>query len=169
MDETPKDVIVLGTIKSNIKSFNKILKITKISPEELNEILENLESRELITANEKKGLFGKKIELNTTEKGEKELEHRIHELEGKWNQMALLYKSGDKQKLQKYMDENKISFKEMMFFGILDMVMFSMMFSMIGMAMTDFVPAQDIPQDMGDGENMDGGMDDGGFDIDIGF
>ena len=98
----------------------------------------------------------------------KELEYRIHELEGKWNQMAQLYKSGDKQKLQKYMDENKISFKEMAFFGILDMVMFSMMFSMLGMTMASFISPQDMPQDTASGEGDIGG-DGGGFDFDIGF
>lgn len=169
MDEEPKDVIVLGTIKSGVKSFNKICQVAKIEPSELNSVLEKLESRGLIDVKEKKGLFGKKIEINATEKGAKELEYRIHELEGKWNQMAQLYKSGDKQKLQKHMDENKISFKEMMFFGVLDMVMFSMMFSMLGMTMSSFIPPQDIPQDVASGDGDMGGDDGGGFDFDIGF
>jgi len=168
MDEEPKDVIVLGTIKSGVKSFNKICQVAKVEPSELNSILEKLESRGLINLNEKSGLFGKKVEIHATEKGAKELEYRIHELEGKWNQMAQLCKSGDRQKLQKYMDENKISFKEMAFFGILDMVMFSMMFSMLGMTMASFISPQDMPQDTASGEGDIGG-DGGGFDFDIGF
>ena len=167
MDEESQDVIVLGTIKSGVKSFNKICQVAKIEPSELNSVLEKLESRGLIDVKEKKGLFGKKIEINPTEKGAKELEYRIHELEGKWNQMAQLYKSGDKQKLQKHMDENKISFKEMAFFGVMDMVMVSMMFSMLGMTMSSFIPSQDMPQDAG--EDGDMGDDGGGFDFDIGF
>lgn len=143
--------------------------MAKIEPSELNSVLEKLESRGLIDVKEKKGLFGKKIEINAAEKGAKELEYRIHELEGKWNQMAQLYKSGDKQKLQKHMDENKISFKEMAFFGVLDMVMFSMMFSILGMTMGSFIPPQDMPQDAVDGDNGDMGDDGGGFDFDIGF
>jgi len=51
----------------------------------------------------------------------------------------------------------------MMFFGIMDMVMFSMMFSMMGMAMSDYVTPENMP-DMDDGS-----MDDEGFDFDIGF
>jgi DNA-binding HxlR family transcriptional regulator len=167
MEPEPKDVIILGAIKSGAKKFDKIRKVTKIDPEEINSILERLEQRGLISVSEKKGLFGKKIEISTTEKGEKELENRIHELEDKWQQMSAIYKSGDKVKLKQYMDENKISFKEMMFFGVLDMMMFSLMFSMIGMSMTSFIPPADIPQDMSDGGDMDGGGD--GFDIDIGF
>jgi hypothetical protein len=52
------------------------------------------------------------------------------------------------------MDENKISFKQMIFFGILDKELFSMMSSMIGMTMTDFISPQDIPQDI----DSEGGM-----------
>jgi hypothetical protein len=50
----------------------------------------------------------------------------------------------------------------------MDMMMFSMMFSMMGMAMTDYVTPENIP-DTGDSNIDDGGMDDGGFDFDIGF
>ena len=168
MDPEPNDVIILGAIKSGAKKFNKIRKVTKIDPEEINSTLERLEQRGLISVSEKKGLFGKKIEIIITEKGEKELENRIHELEDNWKQMSFIYKSGDKVKLKQYMEENKFSFKEMMFFGVLDMMMFSMMFSMIGMSMTSFIPLEDIPQDMSDGGDMDGVGGDG-FDIDIGF
>ena len=58
----------------------------------------------------------------------------------------------------------------MMFFGIIDVMMFSMMFSMMGMAMSSYIPAEDMSQfdDAGDGLG-DSGMDDGGFDFDIGF
>ena len=61
--------------------------MTKIKPEELNDILEKLETRGFIIANEKKGWLGKKIELNVTEKGNKEIEERVHELQGKWENM----------------------------------------------------------------------------------
>ncbi|MFB5646078.1 MAG: hypothetical protein ACE5R3_05715, partial [Nitrosopumilaceae archaeon] len=69
------------------------------------------------------------------------------------------------------MMSNKQMFGMMMFFGIIDMMMFSMMFSMIGATMHDFVPVEDIPDGMDDVGDVDGGggMDDGGFDIDIGF
>ena len=59
----------------------------------------------------------------------------------------------------------------MMMFGIIDIMMFSMMFSMIGATMRSFIPAEDMQgmdngaEDMGDSSMGD----DGGFDIDIGF
>ena len=171
--DEPKDVIVLGAIKKGAKKFDKIQKMAQIDPDELNSILEKLEERKLIEVEEKKSWLGKKIEIKITEKGSKEVDERIHELQGKWDQMSMLYKSGDKQKLKEYMDDNKSILPMMMFFGIMDMMMFSMMFSMMGMMMTDYVPAESIPSDMGgeassDG-GFDGGSDGGGFDFDVGF
>jgi len=173
VDSEPKDLIVLGAIKNGITKFDKIKKTTQIDPEELNTILEKLEERGFITVNEKKGWFGIKVEIVATDKGKREVEERVHELQEKWNQMSLIYKTGDKEKLKQYMDDNKSFLPTMMFFGIMDMMMFSMMFSMMGMMMTDFVPQESIPDGMGDsvGAEADGGGDfgDGGFDIDIGF
>ena len=151
-----------------IKKFDKIQKMTKIEPDELNLILEQLEKRGFIQAKEKKGLFGMKVEITPTEKGAREVDERVHELQTKWNQMSLLYKSGDKEKLKQEMENNKSFIPSMMFFGIMDMMMFSMMFSMMGMAMTDYVAPENMP-DAGDGGMDGGGMDDGGFDFDIGF
>ena len=171
--EEPKDLIVLGDIRKRKRKFEKIQKEAQIDAGELNSILEKLENRGFIKVEEKKGWFGKKIEITITEKGSKEIDERVHELQEKWNQMSMIYKSGDKQKLQQYMDDNKTFLPTMMFFGIMDMMMFSMMFSMMGMAMSDFVPTESIPDGIDgiDGsESMDGGdFGDGGFDIDIGF
>jgi DNA-binding HxlR family transcriptional regulator len=168
MDPEPKDVIVLGAIRRGEKKFDKIQRITQVNPEELNSILEKLEERGFIQVEEKKGWFGKKIELTVTEKGSTELDERIHEIQERWGNMSQIYKTGDKQKLQECMEENKSFLPMMMFFGVMDMMMFSMMFSMMGMAMTDYVPTDSIPEDSG----MDGGdlgMDGDGFDFDIGF
>jgi DNA-binding HxlR family transcriptional regulator len=165
MEKEPKDIIVLGAIKHGINKFDKIQKTTQIDSNELNIILEKLESRGFIKVEEKKGWFGNKIEVIATEKGSKEVDERVHEMQSKWNQMAILYKTGDKEKLRQSMDENKSFLPTMMFFGVMDMMMFSMMFSMMGIGMSDYVPAENMP----DGGMDDGGMDDGGFDFDIGF
>lgn len=169
MEDVSKDIIVLGTIKSGVKKFEKICKVAKIEPEELEKILERLEKQNLIKVVEKKGWLGKKIEIHTTDKGDKEIENRIHELEGNWQQLVSIYKSGDKEKLNKLIEDQKGFFPMMMFFGIIDIMMFSMMFSLIGASMTDYVPAEQIPNDVEGGDADGGGMDDGGFDIDIGF
>ena len=170
MESEPKDVIVLGSIRRGKKKFSDIQNETKISPEELNSILEDLENKKFIKVEESKGWFGKKIELNVTDEGSNELDKRIIEIQTKWKEMQLLYEKGDKQKLQEKMEENKSFLPSMMFFGVMDMMMFSMMFSMMGIGMSDFVSQQDMSdQGIDDGSMNDSGMDDGGFDFDIGF
>jgi len=168
MEEGVKDLIILGAINNGTRQFNKISKVTKIKPQELNNILEKLENYGFITVQEKKGWLGKKIELDVTEKGKKEIEERVHELEGKWMRMRNVYESGDKQKLQQIMKDEKSFLPTMMFFGIIDIMMFSMMFSMMGMAMSNYIPTEDMSQ-FDDGAAGDSSMDDGGFDFDIGF
>ena len=170
MDTEPKDVIVLGSIRRGKKKFSNIQNETRINPEELNSILEQLENNGFINVEEKKGLFGKKIELKITEKGSDQLDKKIVEIQNKWKEMQSIYESGDKQKLQQKMEENKSFLPTMMFFGVMDMMMFSMMFSMMGIGMSNFVGSENMPAESMDDSGMDdGGMDDGGFDFDIGF
>jgi len=170
MDTEPKDVIVLGSIRRGKKKFSNIQNETRINPEELNSILEELENNGFIRVEEKKGWFGKKIELKITDKGSEELDKKIVEIQNKWKEMQSIYESGDKQKLQQKMEENKSFLPTMMFFGVMDMMMFSMMFSMMGIGMSNFVAPENMPSEsMDDGGMDDGGMDDGGFDFDIGF
>jgi hypothetical protein len=45
----------------------------------------------------------------------------------------------------------------------MDMMMFSMMFSMMGITMSNYVPLENIP------EGVDGGTGEGEFDMDVGF
>lgn len=163
MESEPKDVMVLGAIKGGAKKFDKIKNITKFKPEELNQILERLEGHGLITVETKKGFFGPKIEMKVTEKGGKEIQERIHELEGNWNQMNMLMKSGDKQKMQQYLDDNKSILPTMFFFGIIDMMMFSTMLGFLGSQMIDYMPVDQIPGGV-DGGGTEGAGD-GGFDI----
>ena len=160
MESEPKDVIVLGSIRRGKKKFSNIQNETKISPEELNSILEELENRKFIRVEESKGWFGKKIELKITEDGSNELDRKIIEIQDKWKEMQSIYENGDKQKLQQKMEENKSFLPTMMFFGVMDMMMFSMMFSMMGSGMSDYVSQENMPE---------GDMGDEGYDFDIGF
>ena len=165
METEPKDVIVLGSIRRGKKKFSNIQNETKITSEELNSILEDLEKKGYIRVEEKKGWFGKKIELKITENGSNELDKKIMEIQSKWQEMKSIYETGDKQKLQQKMEENKSILPSMMFFGMMDMMMFSMMFSMMGIGMSDYISQEN----MDDAGMDDAGMDDGGFDFDIGF
>jgi len=146
MNTESKDSIILGAIKAGIKKFDKIQKIRHVDPKEVNSILEKLENRGFIRVEEKKGLLGIKVEIVVTEKGSKEVDKQVHELQARWNQMSTLYKTQDKENLKQYMDENKSIFPMMIFFGVMDMMMFSMMFSMIGITMSNYVPSESMPE-----------------------
>ena len=171
MDEENKETVVLGAISRGVTKFDKISQETNVEPKDLEAILQKLENSGLIRVDEKKGLLGTKIEINPTEEGYREFERQLKFLQEKWNQLENTYKSGNKQELEQKLKEDKSFLPSMMMFGIIDMMMFSMMFSMIGASMGSFIPAEDM-QGMDDGSgDMDGSEmgDDGGFDIDIGF
>ena len=118
MEPEPNDVIVLSAISQGSKKFDKIRKRTQIEGGELNSLLERLENKGFITVVEKKGFFGPKKEITLTEKGEKELEERKFELQKNWDSMVTLWKNGNKQELQQYMDNNRSIIPSMMFLGI---------------------------------------------------
>jgi len=67
-----KDMLVLGQIIRGYKTFGEIRKHTGFDSEDLNSILEDLEKRELMKVEQKKGMIGIKIEMHPTEKGYRE-------------------------------------------------------------------------------------------------
>ena len=171
MDNKNKETVVLGIVSRGISKFDEISLESNVESKDLESILQKLEDLGLIMVNEKKGLLGTKIEIKPTEKGYREFEHQLKILQDKWNQLENTYKSGNKQELEQKLKEDKSFLPSMMMFGIIDMMMFSMMFSMIGANMGSFIPTEDM-QEMDNGTDNMGGSDmddDGGFDIDIGF
>lgn len=165
MEPEPNDVIVLSAISQGSKKIDKIRKRTQIEGGELKSLLERLENKGFIMVVEKKGFFGPKKEMVLTEKGRNELEERKFEIQKNWDTMVTLWKSGNKQELQQYMDNNRSIIPSMMFLGIMDMMMFSSMISFMGLAMTSFMPDQfmydssspDTGHDAGQGGDYSGG------------
>ena len=171
MDEENKETVVLGVINRGVNKFDKIAREARVDPKELDAILHKLENSGWIRVDEKKGWVGKKIEINPTEEGYREFERQLKILQDKWNRLENSYKSGNKQELEERLKDDKSFLPTMMMFGIIDIMMFSMMFSMIGATMGSFIPPEDMQGiDDGTGDMGESGMgDDGGFDIDIGF
>lgn len=182
MDAEPPEVMVLGAIRQGRRSFDKIQKSTHIDPTELEGILSRLEERGLIMPVHKKSFFRTKIEILITDRGSEELDNRIIDARRKWGQMQEMYEKKDKKGLEGMMESNRSFLPMMMFFGIMDIMMFSMMFNMMGATMTDYVPAENLPEGYGDaadagdagdagsmGDAGDAGVDhgfgDGGFDF----
>ena len=171
MDEKNKETVVLGVISRGTSKFDRISQESNVEPKDLELILKKLENSGLIKVDEKKGWLGTKIEINPTEDGYREFERQLKALQEKWNELENSYKSGNKQKLEQKLKEDKSFLPSMMMFGIIDMMMFSMMFSMIGSSMGSFIPTEDMGGMDNDTDDMGGSDtgDDGGFDIDIGF
>ncbi|WOV93169.1 MAG: hypothetical protein R1F52_00575 [Candidatus Nitrosoabyssus spongiisocia] len=169
MNDDTIEITVLGAIKRGCKKFNKIKNMTKLPSTDINSALERLEKNHMIRVEEKSGWLGKKIEITTTRRGDDELDVKIQVMEQNWSKMATAYESGNKKDVRQFMDSNRSILPTMLFFGIIDMVMFSMMFSMIGSTMTDYIPTESIPDGYGGDGIDDGGMDDSRFDFDIGF
>ncbi|GIU70550.1 MAG: hypothetical protein KatS3mg003_0029 [Candidatus Nitrosocaldaceae archaeon] len=175
LEEEPKDVIVLNAIARGKNNEKKIVKFTGLSPFDVASVVERLLLRGLIVREENKGLFGKKQKLKLTEKGMRELQERRYELEQKWQKMVMLANQGKKEELQKYTESNRSWILPMMMFGIIDMMLWMSMLSMMGLAMSNFVPegmegaAGDSMGDIGEGSNDFGDVGDFGDLGDISF
>ena len=162
MDKENKETVVLGMISRGHSKFDKISQESKIEPRELELILQKLEKSGLIRVDEKKGWLGTKIDIKPTEDGYREFERQLKILKDKWNNLENTYKTGNKQELEQKLKEDKSFLPSMMMFGIIDIMMFSMMFSMIGATMGSFIPAEDMQgmdEDSGDMDGSDMGDD----------
>ena len=71
MNQHSLEMLVLGEINKGVKNFNSIQKNLRIETEKLDRVLQNLENNGLMKVQNKQGVFGPKIELIPTEKGEK--------------------------------------------------------------------------------------------------
>ncbi|MFB5597506.1 MAG: hypothetical protein ACE5RJ_00595 [Nitrosopumilaceae archaeon] len=66
-----KDMIVLGELNFGVRTFEGIQKNTGLDAKELDSILQELEKDGLLEVHKKQGLFGPKVELHPTDKGQK--------------------------------------------------------------------------------------------------
>ena len=184
-NESPNHFMVLDTISRGMKKMDSIAKVTNLSKDEVELILNDLKNQKLINTVVKKGFFGnKKTEYHTSDTGMRMLDSKKQELSSKSQRLQQLYETGNKDQMQSYMDDNRMWMPMMLMSGIMSMVMFTSMMSFIGMAMNPAESAQSEGQadesggsgaddtgaasdtgDTGGSSDMDvGGMDTGGFD-----
>ena len=189
LNKSPNHFMVLDAITRGVGSLDKISKVTKLSREELESIVNDLFTQRLIVKVEKKGFFKKKVNLGVTEIGLKLLNAKKQELEEKRQQMQQSFDNGNGTQLQSYMDANRMWIPLMLFSGIMDVLFFTSMMSFMGMGMnpieSSFTSGDSGVQDAGtnsgeaqqvadhggladtggDSGNIDGsGADSGGFD-----
>ena len=184
-NKSPNHYMVLDAISRGMKKIDSIAKVTKLSKDEVELIINDLRNQKLINAVVKKGFFGnKKTEFHISETGLKLLDSKKQELSHKSQRLQQLYETGNRGQMQSYMDDNRMWMPMMLFSGLINAVMFTSMMSFMGMSMNPAENVQSEAQasesggsgaddsgaasdtgDTGDYSDMDlGGMDTGGFD-----
>src|SRR5215210_9159280 len=135
-NESPNHFMVLDAVSRGMKKIDGISKVTKLSKDEVELIVNDLVAQKILIKNEKKGFFGnKKIELDIADTGIKILNTKKQELSDKSERLQQLYETGDKSQVQSFMDSNRMWIPMMLFSIIMHMVFFASMMSFMGMAM----------------------------------
>jgi hypothetical protein len=135
-NESPNHFMVLDAVSRGMKKIDSISKVTKLSKDEVELIVNDLVAQKILIKNEKKGFFGnKKIELDIADTGIKILNTKKQELSEKSERLQQLYETGDKSQVQSFMDSNRMWIPMMLFSGIMNMMFFASMMSFMGMAM----------------------------------
>ncbi|HEY7507892.1 MAG TPA: MarR family transcriptional regulator [Nitrososphaera sp.] len=188
--DSPKHFMVLDAVARGMNEVGKIAKVTKMDKAEAELAVNDLTSQRLITAIEKRGLLGKKLQVEITETGRSLLADRKRELEEKAGELRGMYRNGDRRGVQSFMDDNRAWLPMMIFSGLMSALMFASIMSFAGMAMN---PAEesmagdagaqeaaadsgsDSSGDSGSADNTDVGADSGadaggdaGFEGDLG-
>jgi hypothetical protein len=135
--DSPNHFIVLDAISRGMSSIDKISKVAKLSKTEIELIVNDLVFQRLISSNEKRGFLGRrKIELKITETGMELLGNKKKELQDKVQEMQQYYDNGNRTQLESLMDSNRAWMPMMLFSGIMNILFFTSMMSLMGLAMS---------------------------------
>lgn len=175
--ESPKHFMVLDAVSRGVEDAGKIAKVTKTDKAEVEMILNDLAVQRLVVAEQKKGLFGKKLQARITDTGSRLLSSKKQELEEKARELTAMYRNGNRKGMESFMDDNRAWLPMMIFSGIMSAMIFASMMSFMGMAMNPAEAAmtgdasnadaqsadtQSVADDSG---GADGGADSGGTDF----
>jgi hypothetical protein len=175
--ESPKHFMVLDAVSRGVEDAGKIAKVTKTDKAEVEMILNDLAVQRLVVAEQKKGLFGKKLQARITDTGSRLLSSKKQELEEKARELTAMYRNGDRKGMESFMDDNRAWLPMMIFSGLMSAMIFASMMSFMGMAMNPAEAAmtgdaanadaqsadtQSVADDSG---GADGGADSGGTDF----
>jgi uncharacterized membrane protein YgcG len=134
--ESPNHFIVLDAISRGMNNVDKISRVSKLNKSEVELIVNDLVFQRLVMMNEKRGFFGrKKNELKITETGMSLLGNKKKELQEKVQEMQQYYNNGDKSQLDSFMVSNRSWVPMMLFAGIMDILFFTSMMSLLGLGL----------------------------------
>ena len=139
ISNNPHHFIVLDAIARGMKSVDKIANAARLHREEVELIINDLSMQRLIIKEMKKRRFfgTSKLEINVTDTGLRMLNSKKQELHQQAEQLRQWKRSGDTTQLQSYMnsDNNRSWVPFMLFAGIMDILFFTSIMSMMGMAL----------------------------------
>ena len=151
--ESPNHFIVLDAIARGMNNVDKISRVSKLNKSEVEIIVNDLVFQRLVMMNEKRSFFGrKKNELKITETGMSLLGNKKKELQEKVQEMQQYYNNGDKSQLDSFMVSNRSWVPMMLFAGIMDILFFTSMMSLLGLGLNPMESS--LAQD---GANADNG------------
>ncbi len=134
--ESPNHFIVLDAISRGMNNVDKISRVSKLNKSEVELIVNDLVFQRLVMMNEKRGFFGrKKNELKIAETGMSLLGNKKKELQEKVQEMQQYYNNGDKSQLDSFMVSNRSWVPMMLFAGIMDILFFTSMMSLLGLGL----------------------------------
>jgi len=134
--ESPNHFIVLDAIARGMNNVDKISGVSKLNKSEIEIIVNDLVFQRLVMMNEKRSFFGrKKNELKITETGMSLLGNKKKELQEKVQEMQQYYNNGDKSQLDSFMVSNRSWVPMMLFAGIMDILFFTSMMSLLGLGL----------------------------------
>ncbi|MFZ0316414.1 MAG: MarR family transcriptional regulator [Nitrososphaeraceae archaeon] len=134
--ESPNHFIVLDAIARGMNNVDKISRVSKLNKSEVEIIVNDLVFQRLVMMNEKRGFFGrKKNEFKITETGMSLLGNKKKELQEKVQEMQQYYNNGDKSQLDSFMVSNRSWVPMMLFAGIMDILFFTSMMSLLGLGL----------------------------------
>ena len=165
-NNNPTHFIVLDAIGRGIKDLDRIAKTTRLPRDEVELIVNDLSSQRLIIKEEKKRKFfgGKKVEATVTETGLRMLNSKKQELEEQAQQLRQWQSNGNTTQLQSYMNSNRSWVPFMLFSGIMDVIFFTSIFSMLGMTMNPMESQMAAESGGGGAEDAATGSETGGED-----
>src|SRR6059036_2874400 len=133
---SPNHFIVLDAISRGMNNIDKISRVAKLSKSEVELIVNDLVFQRLVISNEKRGFLGrKKIELKITETGTSLLDNKKKELQDKVQKMQQYYNNGDRSQMDSFMVSNRAWMPMMLFTGIMDILFFTSIMSLMGLAL----------------------------------
>ena len=183
--ESPNHFIVLDAIARGMNNVDKISGVSKLNKSEVEIIVNDLVFQRLVMMNEKRSFFGrKKNELKITETGMSLLGNKKKELQEKVQEMQQYYNNGDKSQLDSFMVSNRSWVPMMLFAGIMDILFFTSMMSLLGLGLNPMESslaqdganadnsgsadntngASDSSSESSSADSQDVGSDGGGFD-----